>query len=68
MDTPQRVSSLDFRFQGFKGPCAIGNRSGTVLLTLEKHIMTIKNVKGPTLVHMLFWVGVKKKFPIDVIF
>ena len=33
-----------------------------VLLTLGKHIMTIKKVKGPILVHMLFW-GQLKKFP-----
>ena len=39
----------------------IGNRSGMVLLTLGKHIMTIKKVKGLILVHMLFWVGLKKQ-------
>ena len=30
------------------------------LLTLGKDIMTIENAKGPILVNMLFWVGVKK--------
>ena len=30
------------------------------LLTLGKNIMTIENAKGPILVNVLFWVGLKK--------
>ena len=37
------------------------------LLTLGKDIMTIENAKGPILVKVLFWVGVKKNSQLNVL-